>query len=1317
MTKSNKRKLKGICLSLLLIFPLLLNAQQKALYLNEKAPIHDRVTDLLSRLTVEEKISLLTATSPGISRLGISHYYHGNEALHGVVRPGRFTVFPQAIGMAGMWNPELHYKIATAISDEARARWNELGEGKQQNMQFSDLLTFWSPTVNMARDPRWGRTPETYGEDPYLSGVLGAAFVKGLQGNDPNYLKVVSTPKHFAANNEEHNRFVCNPQISEKQLREYYFPAFEMTVKEGKAASFMSAYNAINDVPCTANPWLLNKVLREDWGFDGYVVSDCGGPSLLVSAHKYVKTKEAAATLSIKAGLDLECGDDVYRQPLINAYYQNMVSDEDIDRAAYRVLTARMRLGMFDDPSLNPYSRLTPDVVGSEAHKELALESARQSIVLLKNKNNTLPIHAQKVKSIAVVGINAGSCEFGDYSGAPVNEPISVLEGIRRRAGDNIQIIYAPWKSAKDGMELIQGDYFPEGLQAEYFDNMELKGKPVVRQEEWINFEPANQAPDPFLPKSPLSIRWKGKLRPAVSGRYTFNMMSDEGVRLMLDGKMLIDAWGGHAVRTDTAVVDLVAGQTYDLCAEYWDNRDYAVCRLQWRVPETAKKERIDMYGEAGKAARSCDMVVAVMGINKSIEREGQDRYDIHLPADQQEFIEEIYKINPNTVVVLVAGSSLAVNWMEEHIPAIVNAWYPGEQGGTAVAEVLFGDYNPAGRLPLTYYNSLDELPPFDDYDMAKGRTYRYFKGKPLYPFGYGLSYTTFQYSNLTVEDKADRIAVSFRIKNTGKTDGDEVAQLYVKLPIDDAPAKELKGFSRVHIRKGETTTVKIEVAKEQLRYWNDRKEQFLTPDGDYRFMIGASSADIRLTQNFRLIAVPQPLQAGKTEWVITTAAASWQQQDTKNIQWQKGDALTQIDPDNTLQTIEGFGTCFNELGWTSLSLLSEYDRSTILKEMFTPGYGANFTICRMPVGANDFSLNWYSYNETDGDFDMKNFSIDNDRETLIPFIKEAQKYNSDIKIWASPWSPPTWMKYNKHYACAVPDGNLAQQYRNDLPADKQGAEGTNMFVQEDRYFKAYALYFSKFIEAYRKEGIDIAMVMPQNEFNSCQIFPSCTWTAKGINKFIGEYLGTAMKNQGVELMFGTMERANSLLTDTILKNKQSSRFIKGVGFQWVGKGAVGKVHTDYPALKIYQTEQECGNGKNDWEYCCYAWDLMKHYLSNGTNVYTYWNTSLEEGGISRWGWSQNSLVTVNPANRTYKYNYEYYLMKHFSHYVLPGAKRLPVTGEYTNMLAFKNTDGSIVLVMQNKENEKITPTVKIGEDVISFTLEPQSFSTVVINK
>ncbi|GHT68483.1 beta-glucosidase [Bacteroidia bacterium] len=843
-----------VLLAFLLSIPAL-QAQEKELFRNEEAPLHDRITDLLSRLTIEEKIGLLRATSPEINRLEIDKYYHGNEALHGVVRPGNFTVFPQAIGLAAMWNYDLHYRVATAISDEARARWNELEQGKKQTAQFSDLLTFWSPTVNMARDPRWGRTPETYGEDPYLSGVLGAAFVKGLQGNNPKYLKVVSTPKHFAVNNEEHNRFEANPQVAERLLREYYFPAFEQCVREGRAASFMTAYNAINNVPCTANPWLIQKVLREDWGFDGYVVSDCGGPSLLVSGHKYVKTKEAAATLSIKAGLDLECGDDVYIKPLLNAYRQKMVSDADIDSAAYHVLRARMRLGLFDRPDHNPYNQLPPSTVGSPEHKELALEAARQSIVLLKNKNNRLPLDLKKVKSIAVVGINAANCEFGDYSGYPVNQPVSILSGIREKAGDRVKIVYAPWVSASDGYEMISPAYYPEGLQTEYFSNRNLEGEPKRRTDEWINYEPANQAPDPFLPKPPISIRWKGNLRPTVSGTYTFAFTSDDGCRLYINGEKIIDAWAGHSIRTDTARIELEAGKDYLLQAEYYDNRDDAMARLSWRIPSTDKKSRLDLYGEAGKAVRECDLAVAVLGINKSIEREGKDRDDIHLPKDQEEFIREIYKANPNTIVVLVAGSSLAIDWINENIPAIVNAWYPGEQGGTAVAEVLFGDYNPAGRLPLTYYNSLDELPPFDDYDITKGRTYQYFKGKPLYPFGYGLSYTAFEYKNLKINEKNDSIKVSFDVKNTGKRDGSEVTQLYVKLPDMNIslPVKQLKGFKRVFIKKGATEKIEIVLPKEQLRYWDEGKAKFVVPSGVFRFMAGASSDDIRLESEIRL--------------------------------------------------------------------------------------------------------------------------------------------------------------------------------------------------------------------------------------------------------------------------------------------------------------------------------------------------------------------------------------------------------------------------------------------------------------------------------
>ncbi len=808
---------------------------------NENLSRHERIMDLLGRLTLEEKSDLMQATSHGVPRLGIPKYFHGNEALHGIIRPGRFTVFPQAIALSATWNPELIHRVATAISDEARGRWNELEYGHLQHDQFSDLLTFWSPTVNMARDPRWGRTPETYGEDPYLTGRIGTAFVRGLQGDDTRYLKVVSTPKHFAVNNEEHNRFECDAQVSERQLREYYLAPFEACVREGKAAAIMSSYNAINGVPSTANPWLLRKILRHDWGFRGYVVSDCGAPGLLVWSHHYVKTKETVATLSLKAGLDIECGDDVMGEPLRRAYRQAMVTDADIDTAVYRLLDARMRLGLFDDPTHCPYSKISPSVVGCEEHVQLAFEASRQSIVLLKNEG-LLPLNKRRVRSIAVVGINADKCEYGDYSGVPVGTPVSVLQGIRDKVGDRIKVVHAPWKSAADGLELIPSECFPEGLTAHYYGNMNLEGDGKMRREPWVNYEPSNQPPDPFVPKGSFSVRWKGKLRPAVSGKYRFCFTAaGGGERLRINGHNVIDQWWNHPVQKDMGEMELEAGREYDLEAEYFYNRDFSMARLQWSVPQTERATRLELYGDAGRAVRECDVVVAVMGTNKTIEREGQDRERIDLPADQQEFLHEIHKLNPDIVLVLVAGSQLALNWENDSLPAIVNAWYPGEQGGRAVADVLFGDYNPSGRLPLTYYSTLDELPPFDDYDLTKGRTYQYFQGHAIYPFGYGLSYTRFTVGKAVLDGQ--RLLVP--VKNVGKREGTETIQLYVRC-LDDpaAPLKALKGFTRLTLRPGERQTAKLELTEKTFERFDEASGTMRPMPGRYLLLYGTSSAD-----------------------------------------------------------------------------------------------------------------------------------------------------------------------------------------------------------------------------------------------------------------------------------------------------------------------------------------------------------------------------------------------------------------------------------------------------------------------------------------
>lgn len=483
--------------------------------------------------------------------------------------------------------------------------------------------------------------------------------------------------------------------------------------------------------------------------------------------------------------------------------------------------------------------------------------------------------------------------------------------------------------------------------------------------------------------------------------------------------------------------------------------------------------------------------------------------------------------------------------------------------------------------------------------------------------------------------------------------------------------------------------------------------------------------------------------KAPKVEWVSTTESSQWEAVGTQDLKLAGGDSAdVTLHLDRNQQTIDGFGSCFNELGWASLNELSEADRESIMNELFTPGAGANFTYCRMPVAANDFAINWYSYNETDGDFAMENFSIDNDRNTLIPFIKAAQKYNPGIKIWASPWSPPSWMKYNKHYASAssLRMAEMAKQfaerrrqqgdttqlggffanlsnpnYQNDLPLDKEGHEGTNMFIQEDQYLAAYALYFKKFIEGYHNEGIDIFAVMPQNEFNSAQVFPSCCWTAAGLSNFIGSYLGPAMSEMGVDVYFGTMERANEALVDTILQDEKSGPFIKGVGFQWAGKAALPGINKKYPSLAMIQSEQECGDGKNDWAGFLHSWDLMKHYLNNGVSVYEYWNTSLLEGGISRWGWAQNSLVVVDAAQKTYRYSLEYYLLKHASHFVMPGAVKIETDG-YDDMLAFKNPDQSVVVIIANQTAEPKTVSIKVGEKVFAPALAANSVNTLKIS-
>lgn len=866
-------------------------------WLNPSLPADIRAAELLEAMTLEEKISLLSETAPEIERLNIAAYNYGNEALHGLVRPGKATVFPQAIALGATFNPELIREMASAISDEARAKYNASG-GKMDEYSLkgrsSGTLTVWSPTINMARDPRWGRTAETYGEDPFLTSQTGVAFVKGLQGDDPKHIKVAATPKHFAANNEEDNRFYCKAEIPERWLHDYYLQPFRKAVTEGKCLSVMSSYNAINGVPSTANHWLLTEMLRNQWGFIGYVVSDCGAISHLYDRHNYVGTLEEAAAAALNAGCDLECGSwctypYVYENYTKKALEAGLIEEATIDTAVVRILRGRFLLGLFDPIESGPYGHITEDVVASKKHQELAREICRQSIVLLKNDpvngEKLLPIDRNKIKSIAVIGPNADVLQFGDYSGIPFNEAVTPLQGIINKVGDKVKINPAVWIPQNVGFYSIPKEYFfldkektKKGLAGEYFSNTDLAGEPSSeRIDEQLNFEWINQPPDPSVPVGEFSARWSGYLDIQITGKYHFDFNVSDGVRFYIDGKLLIDHWREKQdkryaaeegetnqwnqdifskSRKDTATIWLEKGMTVAVTIEFFHKTGEAKAILNWETPPVPKKE---IFAFEKMAAAKSELVIAVLGLGKQIEMEGRDKKNLNLPADQTELIRSIQKINKNLIIILINGSPVAISEMNKNQPAIVEAWYPGEQGGNAIADVLFGDYSPSGRLPLTFYKNDNQLLPMDEYDISKGRTYMFLNEKPLYPFGYGLSYTQFGYGNLEVEKERQNgeavLRVVFDLSNTGNFDSDEVAQVYVR-HLDSRlirPIKQLKGFKRTSLLKGETKQVQVEIPFNELKYWDTKSGEFILEPGKYEIMVGASSEDIRLRKQVNL--------------------------------------------------------------------------------------------------------------------------------------------------------------------------------------------------------------------------------------------------------------------------------------------------------------------------------------------------------------------------------------------------------------------------------------------------------------------------------
>ncbi len=801
-------------------------------YLNPDLPAEQRAADIVSRMTLEEKVLQMQNGAPALPRLNIPAYDWWNEGLHGVARAGEATVFPQAVGLAATWDTDLMNRIADVISTEARAKYNQALRDNNHARYYG--LTFWSPNINIFRDPRWGRGQETYGEDPFLTGRMAVAFIRGMQGNDPHYFKVIATAKHYAVHSgPEPSRHEFDVKPSARDLNDTYLPAFRAAVVEGKADSVMCAYNAVDGVPACANTDLLATHLRGDWGFSGYIVSDCGAISDIYRGHKYKPDAASASAIAVKAGTDLTCGTE-YRA-LVDAVKRGLIAEAEIDRSLQRLFVARIKLGMFDPPERVPFSKIAYAEVDSDAHRKLALEAARKAIVLLKNENETLPLKSS-VKNIAVIGPSADDpiALLGNYNGFS-KKHVTPLEGIETQFAAKARIHYAlgaaytpqsPALIPYTALEPPSGG--GHGLLAEYFDNPEMQGQPKVSRVEtrpFIQAGVASPAIAAAFPKAGYTVRWSGSLHPPVTGDYAITPAAGRGgVKLFLDDKELAadappapPAGGGQGAGRGggrgaplTLHTHLEAGRSYHLRIEYTPQGPAAGLQISWMPPAAP------LLDEALAAVKASDVTVAFVGLNPNLEGEemrvsipgfsGGDRTDLNLPEGQEKLVEAAIGSGKPVVVVLTSGSAVALNYPAAHAAAVLQLWYGGEEAGTAIAETLAGLNNPAGRLPVTFYRSIDELPPFDNYSMD-GRTYRYFKGEPLYGFGFGLSYSKFQYSSVRVVRAGDSGQISARIKNNSNRDGDEVVQVYTS---GGDSIRQLGAFARVHLRAGETREVRL---------------------------------------------------------------------------------------------------------------------------------------------------------------------------------------------------------------------------------------------------------------------------------------------------------------------------------------------------------------------------------------------------------------------------------------------------------------------------------------------------------------------------
>lgn len=848
-------------------------ASESVPYLDVNLDLDSRVDDLVGRMTVEEKIGQMQYDAAAIERLGIPEYNWWNEALHGVARAGLATSFPQAIGLAATWNEELMFRVATAISDEARAKHHAFA-ARDHRYRYQGL-TMWSPNINIFRDPRWGRGQETYGEDPWLTGRMAVQFIRGLQGDDPRYLKTVATVKHFAVHNgPEPERHEFDAITNKRDLWETYLPQFEMGIKDGGAYSLMCAYNRYNGDAACAHDFLTNDILRGKWVFDGFIVSDCWAIRDFHEFHKITRTPQESAALAVKKGTDLNCG-NTYPY-LTTAFEEGLITEEELDVSVKRLFLARMKLGMFDPDEMVEYAQIPYSVVDSKEHQALALEATQESIVLLKNEADTLPL-SKDIGSIAVIGPNSDEwlVLLGNYFGMP-SDPITPLQGIRNAVSSGTKVTFAQGSDFAPGFPLISSvpsevlftEGSKNGLTAEFYNNSNLEGAALYSEvHPNIDVNWSDKAPRDDMDEDNFGVRWTGELIPEISGSYRVGLRSSCKAALMVNGESV--AATEHRIRDEhegpqqelSEIMELVAGQKYSIELTAGETYGDAQVQLVWDAPKPNLTE------QAISVAKEADAVVMFMGLTADMEGEempidldgfrGGDRTKLGLPQNQLDLIKEIHALGKPVVLVLLNGSALAVNWENENIPAILEAWYPGQAGGTAIANVLFGDYNPGGKLPVTFYRSVDDLPAFEDYNMTS-QTYRYFDGEPLYPFGYGLSYTDFEFSEIQVPasvDAGQSVTVSATIRNSGKLAGDEVVQVYVSRKGSDfvVPLRSLKAFDRIHLQAGEEKQVSFELAADAFSVISDEGEKLLPP-GKYEISIGGGQPGMSIASSSNVL-------------------------------------------------------------------------------------------------------------------------------------------------------------------------------------------------------------------------------------------------------------------------------------------------------------------------------------------------------------------------------------------------------------------------------------------------------------------------------